>query len=123
MIRRLLAWLHRQERFAEPTPEHPLLQGLARPVAVVAGRGALVDLGRVARHADRDAGEDAVGGRHAERLGQRVVVETGELVRVQPHRSRLQGEVGRSLADVVEGVVAVRRRAGLLALAHVRGGT
>ena len=48
-------------------------------------------------------------GRHAELVGDRGFVEAGELVRVQPHRAGLKGEVGGRLAGVVlrvEGLVA-----------------
>ena len=50
------------------------------------------------------------------------MVEAGELVGVQPHRPSLQREVRRGLADVVERIVAVRRRVGLLTGPHVGRG-
>ena len=95
----------RPHRTAHRTPTRPAARTRS---PVVARGGAFVDLGRVARHPDRDAGEQPVGGGYAERLGEGVVVEAGELVGVQSHRPRLQGQVRRGLADVVERVVAVR---------------
>ena len=55
--------------------------------------------------ADRDAGHQPGRrpGRRA-RPATRLLVEAGELVGVQPHRPRLEGEVGGGLAGVVLGV-------------------